>query len=258
MRVYLIDAENINLEMFIKSREFEIDDKFYLVGYSSLKFGIDVLKFLQDREYFVYKFDNPSDNYADKIIFTILGYIMNDSKFSEFFIVSNDGIFVNLAYTEKFFGKRVENIKFSNSTSLVKATHKKEIVEVKKDEIKPNLQNPLSIKEIYEKNIEDIEILRHSYPKNDEFHNSLVKLFGMEIGKELYKISKSKNTDEIKINNTTKPKDKNELFYEKNRAKIDEILKENESLLDIHNNLLMEFGEDGKGLYKFLKESKKI
>ncbi|QKF65265.1 hypothetical protein [Campylobacter corcagiensis] len=233
MRVFLIDAENVNIEFFIKSREFKKSDKFYIVVYNSLKFSIDVLKFLQDREFFVYEFKNPSENYADKIIFTILGYIMNDPKFSHFYIVSNDHIFVNLGFTERLFGKKVENIKFSNSTSLV-AT---------KSSFEPKKAEP-NIDEIYKNNIEDIEILRQSYPKNDEFHNALVKLFGMDIGKNLYKISK----------NTTK--DKNEIFYQKNRAKIDEILKQNNNLKDTHNALVKEFGEVGKELYNYLKNSK--
>lgn len=240
MRVFLIDAENVNIEFFIKSNKFDKSDKFYIVGYSNLKFSIDVLKFLQDREFFVYEFKNPSENYADKVIFTILGYIMNEPKFSHFYIVSNDNIFVNLGFTERLFGKKVENIKFSNSTSLVKTTPK--------NEPKKEIKKELSMDEIYKNNIEDIEILRESYPKNDEFHNALVKLFGMEIGKELYKISK----------NSVKQEDKNEAFYQQNRAKIDEILDQISGLKDTHNALVKEFGENGRELYIYLKEENKL
>lgn len=241
MRVFLIDAENVNIEFFIKSNKFDKSDKFYIVGYSNLKFSIDVLKFLQDREFFVYEFKNPSENYADKVIFTILGYIMNEPKFSHFYIVSNDNIFVNLGFTERLFGKKVENIKFSNSTSLVKVTTKNS-PKPQKTENEPNID------EIYKNNIEDIEILRQSHPKNDEFHNALVKLFGMEVGKRLYKISKNSN----------KQKDKSESFYQKNRVAIDEILKQNSTLEDTHNALVKEFGEDGREIYMYLKKENKL
>lgn len=242
MNVYLIDIENVNLELFLKSRKFTKDDKFCLVGNSNLKFNINVLKFFEDKEYKVYFFNDANKNYADKILFTILGSIIEKEnlKNAKFYIVSNDNIFVNLDFTERLFGKKVENIKFSNSTSLVKTTPK--------NEPKKEIKKELSIDEIYKNNIEDIEILKESYPKNDEFHNALVKLFGMEIGKELYKISK----------NSVKQEDKNEAFYQQNRAKIDEILDQISGLKDTHNALVKEFGENGRELYMYLKNNNKL
>ena len=45
MSIYLIDIENVNLELFLKSKNFEKTDKFYLVGNSNLKFSMSVLEF---------------------------------------------------------------------------------------------------------------------------------------------------------------------------------------------------------------------
>lgn len=73
MRVFLIDAENVNFELFIKSREFKDDDAFYIVGNETLKFSLYTLKFLQDKRFKIYYFSGADKNYADKIIFTILG-----------------------------------------------------------------------------------------------------------------------------------------------------------------------------------------
>lgn len=42
MSIYLIDIENVNLELFLKSKKFEKTDKFYLVGNSNLKFSMSV------------------------------------------------------------------------------------------------------------------------------------------------------------------------------------------------------------------------
>lgn len=47
MSIYLIDIENVNLELFLKSKNFEKTDKFYLVDNSNLKFSMFVLEFLK-------------------------------------------------------------------------------------------------------------------------------------------------------------------------------------------------------------------
>ena len=184
MNVFLIDIENVNLELFLKSREFNKSDKFCLVGNSNLKFNINVLKFLEDKEYRVYFFNDANKNYADKILFTILGSIINKEKFKDakFYIVSNDGIFSELAYTQNLFNTKVENIKFDNSqtTALVKIKEDKE--ETKKDE--------LDIQSICLKNQKEILSLKYTYANLLDFHNALVQKFGMEVGKKIYKFMK--------------------------------------------------------------------
>ncbi|MCZ6134754.1 hypothetical protein [Campylobacter ureolyticus] len=56
MSIYLIDIENVNLELFLKSKNFEKTDKFYLVGNSNLKFSMFVLEFFEDVKYKIYHF----------------------------------------------------------------------------------------------------------------------------------------------------------------------------------------------------------
>ena len=81
MSIYLIDIENVNLELFLKSKKFEKTDKFYLVGNSNLKFSMSVLEFFEDIEYKIYHFNSADKNYADKILFTILGSILNRPEY---------------------------------------------------------------------------------------------------------------------------------------------------------------------------------
>ncbi|MCI6988220.1 MAG: hypothetical protein MR902_01430 [Campylobacter sp.] len=180
MRVFLIDAENVNFELFIKSREFKDDDAFYIVGNETLKFSLYTLKFLQDKRFKIYYFSGADKNYADKIIFTILGAVIGKDEFrrAKFYIVSNDSIFAFLDYTEILFDKKVENIKFTNSLNLTPA----KLVSFNKE---------FDIKNIYKKYEIDIKALKSDNSQMGDLHNALVKKFGMQIGKELYKFIKS-------------------------------------------------------------------
>ncbi|MCR8699143.1 hypothetical protein [Campylobacter ureolyticus] len=178
MSIYLIDIENVNLELFLKSKNFEKTDKFYLVGNSNLKFSMSVLEFFEDIEYKIYHFNSADKNYADKILFTILGSILNRPEYvnDKIYMVSNDNIFEELEYTENLFKKKVINLKFLNSTRKVL--------------VKTNNNENLEIKNIYEKNKFDIKNLSNSYKNNGDFHNALVKKYGMQIGKNIYKFMK--------------------------------------------------------------------
>ena len=88
MRAFLIDAENVNIEQFFSISGFEKDDKFYIIGNTTLKFSTKILQFLQEHKYKIYTFDTPRKDYADKMIFTILGAILNDDEIHEFLIIS--------------------------------------------------------------------------------------------------------------------------------------------------------------------------
>jgi len=46
MRAFLIDAENVNIEQFFSISGFEKDDKFYIIGNTTLKFSTKFAKFL--------------------------------------------------------------------------------------------------------------------------------------------------------------------------------------------------------------------
>lgn len=187
MNVYLIDIENVNLELFLKSRKFTKDDKFCLVGNSNLKFNINVLKFFEDKEYKVYFFNDANKNYADKILFTILGSIIEKEnlKNAKFYMVSNDNIFSELKYTENLFNTKVENIKFDNSQSTA-------LTKIKDDKKEENIEK-FDIENLCFNHQKEILSLRYSYDDLGEFHNELVKKFGMEIGKKIYKFMKENN-----------------------------------------------------------------
>lgn len=81
-------------------------------------------------------------------------------------------------YTEILFDKKVENIKFTNSLNLTPA----KLVSFNKE---------FDIKNIYKKYEIDIKALKSDNPQMGDLHNALVKKFGMQIGKELYKFIKS-------------------------------------------------------------------
>lgn len=180
MSVFLIDLENVNLELFLKSRKFSSQDKFYLVGISSLKFAASVLEFLADKEYKFYSFNDAKKDYADKIILTILGSLLEKFKNENFFIVSNDGIFSELDFTKNIFSKKVENIKFNNHTTKETPV------------LKPQTETEnKNIEILYNKNLAKIDEIWNKYKNFRDFHNNLVKEFGLEMGKNLYKFAKT-------------------------------------------------------------------
>ena len=120
MRAFLIDAENVNIEQFFSISGFEKDDKFYIIGNTTLKFSTKILQFLQEHKYKIYTFDTPRKDYADKMIFTILGAILNDDEIHEFLIISNDKIFENLDFVGEIFNKKIKNIKLHQKSSVIK------------------------------------------------------------------------------------------------------------------------------------------
>ncbi|MCZ6162039.1 hypothetical protein [Campylobacter ureolyticus] len=306
MSIYLIDIENVNLELFLKSKNFEKTDKFYLVGNSNLKFSMFVLEFFEDVKYKIYHFNSADKNYADKnyadknyadknyadkILFTILGSILNRPKYvnDKIYMVSNDSIFSSLKYTKKLFNKNVENIKFNNSTSLV-PEKKKDLIVVKD-----------TIDNLYRINKEKIKKILIKTDKNSDFHNGLVKEFGKDDGIELYRFIKNydsgfdpmifyvqkrldidiiiqahKDEKDIKyflvdkffndgeklfeflkginfIDNTVQ-KSKEEDFYNKHKIEIENIKKSSNNMSEFHNALVKKYGmEIGKHIYKFIK-----
>ncbi|MCZ6133466.1 hypothetical protein O6B42_06165 [Campylobacter ureolyticus] len=290
MSIYLIDIENVNLELFLKSKKFEKTDKFYLVGNSNLKFSMFVLEFFEDIEYKIYHFNSADKNYADKILFTILGSILNRPKCvnDKIYMVSNDNIFSSLKYTKKLFNKNVENIKFNNSTSLVPAKKKDLIV------VKDTIDN------LYRLNREKIKKILINTDKNLDFHNGLVKEFGKD-GIELYRFIKNYDSSfdpmifyiqkrldidiiiqaykyekeikyflvdrffndgeklfeflkEINFIGNTVQKSKEEDFYNKHKIEIENIKKSSNNMGEFHNALVKKYGmEIGKHVYKFIK-----
>ena len=163
MRVFFIDAENVNLDIFFASKNFKKKDKFFLVSNSNIRFGYESLKFLCKKKFEIYDFDTPSKDYADKIILSLLGAISKDKKIKKSFVVSNDKIFEQLDYVERFFGKKIILLKFDTQTTSTK------LIKTKQKNIKIKdffLQN--------EKQIMDIKAL--SRDKN-EFYTMLTKTF---------------------------------------------------------------------------------
>ncbi len=234
MNIYLIDIENVNLELFLKSKKFEKTDKFYLVGNSNLKFSMSVLEFFEDIEYKIYHFNSADKNYADKILFTILGSILNRPEYvnDKIYMVSNDNIFSSLRYTKKLFNKNVENIKFDNSTSLV-PVKKKDLMIVKDD---------ATIDNLYRINKEKIKKILIKTDKNSDFHNELVKEFNKD-GIELYRFIKNYDSSFDPM-----------IFYVQKRLDIDIIIQAYKDEKDIKYFLVDKFFNDGEKLFEFLKE----
>ena len=238
MRAFLIDAENVNIEQFFSISGFEKDDKFYIIGNTTLKFSTKILQFLQERKYKIYTFDTPRKDYADKMIFTILGAILNDDEIHEFLIISNDKIFENLDFVEEIFNK--------SGTNLEQITPK---VECNKND--SNTKSTLTNIEIFIKqNQFTIDLLRNLSSNKQNFHTHLVQKFGKEKGREIYIFMRDgdkigKNFSEIKSE-----------ICELCKEKSDEISKLKQNATDrasLHNLLVQKYGEIGKKLYKILK-----
>lgn len=178
MRSFLIDSENVNFDNFIKQNKFKRKDNFFIVGNATLKFSLMTLEFLQDKKVKFYDFNEPSKDYADKIILTLLGFLLAQKKFKKCFIVSNDNIFSKLNFTYDFFGKKVKILKINNEHSPKLLT-------------KPDYHIQL-----FEKNADFIKNL-HSQSKNlGEFHRALQKHFKIH-GTLIYKYLKDTHKEEF-------------------------------------------------------------
>lgn len=253
MRAFLIDAENVNIEQFFSISGFEKDDKFYIIGNTTLKFSTKILQFLQERKYKIYTFETPRKDYADKMIFTILGAILNDDEIHEFLIISNDKIFENLDFVEEIFNKKIKNIKFQpNQTTQKSGTNLAQIkpkIECNKND--SNTKLALTNIEIFIKqNQFMIDLLRNLSINKQNFHTHLVQKFGKEKGREIYIFMR--DSDKIGENFIEIESEICEFCKEKS----DEISKLKQSAADrlsLHNLLVQKYGEIGKKLYKILK-----
>lgn len=177
MRAFLIDSENVNFDNFIKTNKFKKKDHFYIVGNATLKFSLFALKFLQGRKVKFYDFNEPSKDYADKIILTLLGFLSAKKKFKKCLIVSNDNIFAKHDFTRNFFGGAVKVIKINNEQNP-----------------KITLKSDYHIL-LYEKNEAFIRTL-HAQSKNlGEFHCALQKHYKIH-GTLIYKFLKENRKDE--------------------------------------------------------------
>lgn len=228
MRAFLIDAENVNLCTFLQTLNFSKNDKFYIFGNDKLKFGSETLKILQTKFYKFYTFKKPSPNYADKMIFVVLGTLLNDDLIDKIFIVSKDKIFEKLDFLTQMSKKTIQNLPFEfkekNDKTEIENFYKSKILEIEK--LKKIAKNGKDFGEIlakfYGKNLgknladflqnggkiktakfgeiklnmdflsicENIILLRKNFTNNAEFHNELVKNYKDE-GKEIYKIMKN-------------------------------------------------------------------
>lgn len=178
MRAFLIDSENVNFDNFIKQSKFKPKDCFFIVGNATLKFSLMALEFLQDKKVKFYDFNEPSKDYADKIILTLLGFLLAQKKYKKCFIVSNDNIFSKLNFTRDFFGKKVKILKINNEHNA-------------KLPIKPDYHIQL-----FEKNAEFIKDL-HAKSKNlGDFHRVLQKHFKIH-GTLIYKYLKDTHKEEF-------------------------------------------------------------
>lgn len=253
MRAFLIDAENVNIEQFFSISGFEKDDKFYIIGNTTLKFSTKILQFLQERKYKIYTFETPRKDYADKMIFTILGAILNDDEIHEFLIISNDKIFENLDFVEEIFNKKIKNIKFQpNQTTQKSGTNLAQItpkIECNKND--SNTKLALTNIEIFIKqNQFTIDLLRNLSSNKQNFHTHLVQKFGKEKGREIYIFMR--DSDKIGENFSEIESKICEFCKEKS----DEISKLTQNAADrssLHNLLVQKYGEIGKKLYKILK-----
>ena len=178
MRAFLIDSENVNFDNFIKSQKFKKKDTFFIVGNATLKFSLLALEFLQQRRVKFYDFNEPSKDYADKIILTLLGFLLAQKDFKKCFIVSNDNIFSKLNFTQEFFGKRVRIIKINNE-------HTPKIASKTDYHI-----------QLFEKNAEFIRDLRLKSRNLGEFHRALQKHFKIH-GTLIYKYLKDYHKEEF-------------------------------------------------------------
>ena len=178
MRAFLIDSENVNFDNFIKRGRFKKKDNFFIVGNATLKFSLMALDFLQGRRVKFYDFNEPSKDYADKIILTLLGFLLAQKRFKKCLIVSNDNIFSKLNFTREFFGKSVKIVKINNEhTPKIAAKTDYHI-------------------QLFEKNAEFIRDLRLKARNLGEFHRALQKHFKIH-GTLIYKYLKDYHKDEF-------------------------------------------------------------
>lgn len=177
MRFFLIDAENVNFDNFIKQRTFKKKDRFYIIGNSTLKFSLFTLRFLQDKKVKFYDFNECSKDYADKIILTMLGFLLAQKKFKKCFIVSNDKIFSRLEFTKDLYKKRVKVLSPSN------------------EKIKKIQKSAYHI-QLFEKNQQFIKDLREESINLGEFHRLLQKHFKIH-GTLIYKYLKQEKNEEF-------------------------------------------------------------
>lgn len=178
MRAFLIDSENVNFDNFIKQKKFKKDDHFFIVGNATLKFSLMSLEFLQGKKVKFYDFNEPSKDYADKIILTLLGFLLAQKKFKKCFIVSNDNIFSKLHFTKEFFDKAVKIIKVNNE-------------HMPRLSVKPDYHIQL-----FEKNEDFIKKLRAQSKNLGEFHRALQKHFKIQ-GTLIYKYLKDTHKEEF-------------------------------------------------------------
>ncbi|TKX29274.1 hypothetical protein CQA38_04125 [Campylobacter sp. MIT 12-5580] len=213
MRAFLIDAENVNFDNFITQRSFKKKDHFYIIGNSTLKFSLFTLRFLQDKKLKIYDFNECSKDYADKIILSLLGFLLAKKKFKKCFIVSNDKIFSRLDFTKELYKKHVKILSPSN------------------DKIKKIQESAYHI-ELFEKNERLIKDLREESVNLGEFHRLLQKHFKIH-GTLIYKYLKQEKNEEFF---TLK---KSKLLLEKPHSskELQNFSKNDEQILDLTPNI---------------------
>ena len=178
MRAFLIDSENVNFDNFIRSQKFKKKDNFFIVGNATLKFSLMALEFLHKRRVKFYNFNEVSKDYADKIILTLLGFLLAQKKLEKCFIVSNDNIFNKLGFTEEFFGKKIRIIKINNE-------------QAPRLDVKPDYHIQL-----FDDNVEFIKELRLKSRNLGEFHRALQRHFKIH-GTSIYHYLKNTHKEEF-------------------------------------------------------------
>lgn len=241
MKAYLIDAENVNFDSFIKQKTFKKNDYFYIIGNASLKFSFFTLRFLQDKKVKFYDFNECSKDYADKIILSLLGFLLAKKKIKKCFIVSNDKIFSRLDFTKELYKKRVKVLAPNNEKikKIEKSDYHIELFEKNQDLI-------MKFKE-KSKNLSDFHCLLQ---KHFKIHGTLIYKYLRESQNELY----FTNNKKIKTLAALKPPAQELLQLEQ----ISDTKSSQDQTLKIEEKALQKLDLRSKNKSKNIKNSKEL
>lgn len=182
MRCFILDAENIMPNIFFtKDANFKKDDIFFIVGNKNISINLEALSILKKYSYKIHCFgktetSTKKDDYADKLIFALLGKYDNNPNIDEFFIVSNDAIF-----SEKHCELEVINKPVTRITSMVSMKNKDK--EFKFHTIAEYKENKDLIIELVDKYIKYInKALSDAETKSDFYSNLEYYLRSSDVG----------------------------------------------------------------------------
>lgn len=230
LRVFLIDAENVNLHTFIKNTSFKKDDKFYIVGNSTLKYSLSCLDFLRQRKVKIYDFNEPSKDYADKVILSLIGKFLSKKKVKKCIIVSNDNIFENLNFVKEIYKKEVKILKMNDKENAKKKSYHIAL---------------------FEKNQAQIAQLRQKSKDLGEFHRKLQKAYKIH-GTLIYRHLKQNYAEEFLFINKESLELKN--FIEKKEESSQNLVLDDKNLLLENKENVSENPQDS-GADAFKKEN---